>query len=72
MFAFDNKLKKAFIFSSNLDKEFKVETTHEIRLLKAKNLYAIPRINSIKDNVLGFKWVKDFTKKKYISIFLKY
>ena len=67
VFAFDNKLKKAFIFSSNLDKEFKVETTHEIRLLKAKNLYAIPRINSIKDNVLGFKWVKDFTKKKYIS-----
>ena len=28
VFAFDNKLKKAFIFSSNLDKEFKLSLIH--------------------------------------------
>ena len=67
VFAFDNKLKKAFLFSCNLDKEFKNKLTHEARLQKAKNLYSIPRLNNAKVKLKGFNWKKDFTKREYIS-----
>ena len=65
--AFDNKLKKAYLFSINLDKEFKSELSHQIRLQNAKNLYSVPRINNPINKLLGFQWKKDFDKRKYIS-----
>ena len=43
VFAFDNKFKKAFLFSCNLNNEIKNKVNHEVRLQKAKNLYLIGR-----------------------------
>ena len=51
-FAFDNKFKKAFLFSCNLNNEIKNKVNHEVRLQKAKNLYSIPRLNNPK-----VKWI---------------
>ena len=65
--AFDNKLKRAYLFSINLDKEFKIELSHQIRLQNAKNLYSVPRINNPINKLFGFQWKKDFDKRKYIS-----
>ena len=67
VFAFDNKLKKAYLFSINLDKEFKNELSHQIRVQNSKNLYLVPRINNPFNQLLGFQWKKDFVKRKYIS-----
>ena len=66
VFAFDNKFKKAFLFSCDLNNEIKNKANHKVRLQKAKNLYSIPRLNNAKVKLKGFNWKKDFTKKKYI------
>ena len=70
--AFDNKLKRTYLFSINLDKEFKSELSHQIRLQNAKNLYSVPRINNPINKLLGFQWKKILIKENIFQKLIKY
>ena len=55
--AFDNKLKRAYLFSINLDIYFKIELSLQVRLQNAKNLYSVPRINNPINKLLGLSLI---------------